>query len=86
MSQAVRINVVRCPGDNKGKVCALYEQWHASARSTFVKVVPLGSSLEETLKITSDKFGAEIVELQSLKGAVIDDVHVLRYAKPFTYS
>eukprot|EP00731_Ephydatia_muelleri_P020396 Em0013g123a len=60
MSQAVRINVVRCPGDNKGKV------------------VPLGSSLEETLKITSDKFGAEIVELQSLKGAVIDDVHVLR--------
>ena len=59
---------------------------HVQRSNTIVKVVLLGSSLEETLKITSDKFGAEIVELQSLKGAVIDDVHVLRYAKPFTCS
>lgn len=60
MSQSVRVNVVRCPSDNRGKV------------------VLIGTSLEETLKIISDKFGAEVTELQSLKGAVVDDVHVLR--------
>lgn len=90
MSQAVRINVVRFPGD-KGKVCALCEQWRACIRSppfeTIIKqVVLLGSSLQETLEITSGKFGAEIVELLSLKGAIIDDVRVLRYAKPLTRS
>ena len=49
------------------------------------QVALLGASLEETLTIITDKFGEEIVELQSLKGAVIDDIRVLRYAVGLVY-
>lgn len=41
----------------------------------------VGTSLEETLKQASVKFGEEVVELRSAKGGVIDDIAILRYIK-----
>ena len=38
----------------------------------------VGTSLEETLKQASVKFGEEVVELRSAKGGVIDDIAILR--------
>lgn len=41
-------------------------------------MILVGPSLEETLQAASNKFGEEIAELQSVKGATIDDVSLLR--------
>ena len=41
----------------------------------------VGANLEETLEQASVKFGAEVVELRSTKGGLIDDIAILRYTK-----
>ena len=42
------------------------------------QVILVGPSLEETLQAASNKLGEEVVVLQSVKGATIDDVSLLR--------
>ena len=41
-------------------------------------MILVGPSLEETLQAASTKLGEEVVALQSVKGATIDDVSLLR--------
>ena len=42
------------------------------------QVILVGPSLEETLQEASTKLGKEVVELQTIRGATIDDVSLLR--------
>ena len=91
--QSVRINIFRsrdeiskkcgkvCLAPNKLShlVCLLFSFRYESPVGC-LQVVVVGGSLEDTLQLASDKFGEEVVEMQTPHGSNVDDVSILRQA------